>query len=587
MKRNCLIKCLFVSAMMFSLISCSTSEKKDIVIVYTADTHGYIANTPASEEEKAIRFSNIAAYVKDLKAEGNEVLLVDCGDHLQGSPYASHDKGSSIIDLMNEVGYDLATIGNHEFDYGMEKLNENISKAKFSYISSNFRHNGERVLEASKIFKIGGVSVGFVGLTTPTTISSSTPRYFQDEKGKFVYSFDGSDKPEDLYQTVQNSVNDIKDKVDYVIGLGHVGVDMAEIAKKVTFEDVVKNTTGMNAFISAHSHLSVENNVVKNKENKDVIVSEPGSHLNCFGVMEIKKDGTITTQLKKFYDNQDKIVKDKEEKLIKNVDDSLNEIVAKTSNKFYVNDSEHPDWRVIRCQETNLGDLFSDSYYWYFNEKLDIDCDISVVNGGGLRGEINPGEMSRLSVKSVTPFENELCLIKATGQEIKDALEMGSCNVGLWDSEWNSPAEEGGFLHVGGMKYTIDCSIDSTIQKDNNGNFIGAPTGEYKVRDLQVFNRTKNCYEAIELTKTYTIAGSNYLLRNGGNGLSMFVNNDFVVDYVCQDYMASIDYVSAFAVDNDLPEVSSQNSPVGYLNYLLDYESAKGAGRINVLNVRY
>lgn len=574
---------IFLPSILLTMVSCSKKEKKDIVIVYTSDVHGYIANNG----EDALRYSNVAAYVNDLKKEGKEVLLVDGGDHMQGSPYTVYDKGSSIIDIMNEVGYDLAVIGNHEFDFGMEALNANIAKANYPYISCNFKHKGNRVYDATKTFKIGNVTIGFVGVTTPQTIVSSTPVYFQNDTGTYIYSFDGSENCNDLYDTFQNSVDSIKNKVDYVIGLGHIGVDFAEQETKVSCVDLVKNTKGVDAFISAHSHLQNEMEAVKNKENKDIVLTEAGSNLDCFGVMEIKKDGTITTKLVKNYANSDEKVKAKEEAFIKEVDDSLSEKIAETDNTFYINNSENPSQRIIRSEETNLGDLISDSYYWYFNENSRLNCDISVTNGGGLRSTINPGDITKLTIKSVLPFDNIICLLKASGQEIKDALEMGCSEAGLLDPSTSSPYENGGFLHVAGMKFTVDASITSTIVRDQNGDFVSGPIGDYKVKDIEIYNKKTKSYEPIDLSKEYTVAGTNYLLHNGGNGLTMFKDNELVIDFVGQEYVVACEYISAFTKKGEYPNICTDNSPIFYENYLMDLENPKGSNRINIINKQY
>ena len=214
------------------------AQAGDVVVLYTNDVHTHVDN-------EGLRYSNVAAMKKEYEALGAEVLLVDAGDHIQGTAYGSMDKGATIIELMNAAGYDLATLGNHEFDYGMDGALNAIQWAAFPYVSANFYHeaNGVKtgtVLEAYRVFDFGDLEVAFVGVTTPETFTKSTPAYFQDGKGNYIYGIAGGTDGAELYAAVQTAIDAAAQEADIVIGLGHLGDDAA--SKPWTSEEVITNT---------------------------------------------------------------------------------------------------------------------------------------------------------------------------------------------------------------------------------------------------------------------------------------------------------------------------------------------------------
>lgn len=571
-------------------IEASTKALSEITIVYTNDVHSYIYNGANDGQDNAagdgLRFSKIAAMVADMKADNKNVLLVDAGDELQGNIYGAIDQGESIIKLMNATGYDLATPGNHDFDYGVLSFLKLRDEANYPYITCNFEslNPDEEAFEDYKIFDFDGTKVAFVGVTTPETITSSTPVYFQNENGSFIYTIDGMINCQDLYGSVQNAVDAVRDEVDYVIVIGHVGAGLDEKKAGIASTDIINNTTGIDAFIDGHSHTIMECSMHKNKEGKDVILTQTGSYLSSVGVMTIAKDGSISTKLVNDYDREDESVAAIEQAVVQKVSDLMGEKIGTFDTKMYVNNPNNSKQRIVRAMETNAGDFLADSVYWYFNEHFGQNCDIALQNGGGIRAEINAGDATYSSIKSVEPFGNMVCLINATGQQVLDALEMGVSSVGAWDNEWNIPAEYGGFMHVAGIKYTVDASVESSVKLDENGMFE-AVTGDYRIKDVQVYNRASQEYEPLDVNKRYAVGGINYVLRNGGNGLSMFLDDELIVDYVGQDYVILADYVKSFA---DNGHVNTANSPISsYTGYLLNYENPFGAGRITINNAEY
>lgn len=563
-----------------------TEKSSSVYIVYTNDIHSYIYNSSADdsgEKKPSLRMSNVAAMVKDMEAEGKDVILVDAGDELQGDVYGAFDEGESVIELMNACGYDLATPGNHDFDYGMNAFFNRIEEADYPYISCNFHAmtESENPLDACQTFAINGKKIVFVGITTPETITSSTPTYFQNAKGEYIYTIDGVDGADDLYASVQKAIDNVKNDADYVIAIGHVGVGIDEKRNNISSYDVIAHVEGLDAFIDGHSHTTIEKELVKDKSGKEVLLTQTGSYLNNVGLMEIDGD-VIISSLIDSYDKADADVASIEEEVNDRIMARMGEKVAELSTPMYINNPDDPKKRLIRSREMNSGDIISDSVYWYFNEALEMDCDLVLTNGGGIRAQLGSGDITYMDIKTVEPFGNMVCLINATGQQILDALEMGATVIGDWDDEWDIPAENGGFLHVAGMQYTIDATIPSSVKTKGDGMFESVD-GVYRVRDVKIYNKETQEYEDMDPDQTYTVGGTNYILRNNGNGLNMFNNNEMIVDFVGQEYSILAMYLEAFEKAGEYPVVSTKNSPLAKLTgYQLDYENPYGANRITI-----
>lgn len=587
--RKIILKTIVCVMFALALVGCgkTSKEAEPIYIVYTNDIHSHIYNTTKDEndaDKPGLRMSNIAAMVKDMKAEGKNVILVDAGDELQGDVYGAFDEGESIIKLMNACGYMVATPGNHDFDYGMNSFFNRIEEADYPYISCNFRAltDDEDPLNDSLIFTVGETKIAFIGITTPETITSSTPTYFQNEKGEYIYTIDGIDEAADMYTSVQRAIDSVKDEADYVIAIGHVGVGMDAIRNNISSYDVIANVEGLDAFIDAHSHTVIEKEIVKDKNGNDVLLTQTGSYLSSIGLIEINGD-TITSSLIDSYAKADTNVATLEDSINEMVMAKMGEKVAELSTTMYIYKPEEANKRLIRSREMNSGDIISDSIYWYFNESLDIDCDVAIVNGGGIRAQLDSGDITYMNIKSVEPFGNMICLTKATGQQILDALEMGAKVTGEWDEEMDIPAENGGFLHVAGMQYTIDSTIPSSVKTKGDGMFESVD-GAYRVRDVKIYNKETAEYEDLDPEQTYTIGGSNYLLRNNGNGLNMFSNDEMIIDFVGQEYSILAMYFEAFAKEGEYPVVNTINSPlIKFSGYQIDYENPYGANRISII----
>ena len=555
--------------------ACWTGEKSEVTILYTNDVHTYI-----DKQAPELTYAAIAALKQSYQNAGKKVLLVDAGDHVQGTAYGSMDQGASIIELMNAAGYDAATPGNHEFDYGMDRAKELMRDADFPYLSCNWvdLRTNLRVLPEIKVFVRGGVRIAFVGITTPETFTKSTPAYFMNKaQTKYIYDILGGEDGQKLYSAVQKAVDKAKCLADVVIGLGHLGVDPS--SSPWTSEEVIAHTTGFDAFIDGHSHTVMENKQVADASGRLVTLTQTGSYFANVGEMTIAPDGTISTRLVSTYDQEDPAVAAEQAAWVNTVDDMLGEKIAVADTKFYITDPATGK-RRIRSGETNLGDFVADGIYTYFNEVEQLHCDIAIMNGGGIRSDEVAGYWTFMTCKQVSPFGNVACLMSVTGKQIQDALEFAARFAGA------EGKENGGFLQVAGATYEIHTDIPNTVQTDDKNVWIGSATGTPRVQNVKIYDRANGTYVPLDENKTYALAGMNYTLRNLGDGFAMFDGAELIKDYVSEDYLVMSTYAMTFGgVDAEgLPHLSSANSVLAeYPGYLLDYENPYGAGRISIL----
>ena len=562
------------------------AKSEDIVILYTNDVHTYI--------DSPLSYDVVAGIKNELEKQYANVLLVDAGDHIQGTAYGSMDKGKTIVELMNAAGYDAATLGNHEFDYDMDGTMNVIDWASYDYLSCNFYHEadgvrGENVLDSYKIFDLGGQKVAIVGITTPESFTKSTPAYFQDDAGDYIYGISGGENGAALHADVQKAIDDAKaEGATIVIGLGHLGVDPS--STPWTSQETITAVSGLTAFIDGHSHTTMVSKIVKDKDGKDVVLTQTGEYLGAVGMMVIdSQTGEISTDLIMAQETEedsgeytlvsdlytgaawpvDEDVKAIKDAWMAQVEEELGAVIGSTTVDLDNYDAEGN--RLVRSQETNTGDFAADALYYLF-DNMGLDVDVAIMNGGGVRNQkIAAGDLTYQICKNIHTFGNVACLQTITGQQLLDALEWGSRMTG-------SGEECGGFLQVSGITYQIDTSIENTTQEDDKGVWIGGPTGQYRVHDVMVYNKETDQYEPLDLEAEYNLAGYNYTLRDLGDGFAMFDGAVNVLDYVMEDYMVLANYVQAF----ENGQVGASNSPLldKYENMLLDYSTVNGSGRI-------
>ena len=508
---------------------------KDIVILFTNDVHCAVDDN--------IGYAGVAEYRNRL-AEDNYVILADAGDFSQGAPIGTLSKGLYLVDIMKEIGYDFCVPGNHEFDYNMANFLQNCLELNNMIYSCNFidLRNNKSVLPSYKMFSLGNKKVALVGATTPESFTKSTPVYFQDDQGKYIYTLSEDNNGKKLYSAIQKSVNAArKEGADYVILVGHLGIDGTTDRWKST--TVIANTTGIDAVIDGHSH-EVYTDMVKNKKGREIILTQTGTKLKNIGKLTISKDGNLSVEMIDHVvpidgspietDRGQKIhAKDaKIDNYIKNIQakykDSIKEVVVPGNKVALTINYPYTEDRAVRKAETNLGDLCADAY------RTVMGADIGFMNGGGIRKSINLGNVTYEDCLTVMPFNNLATLVKCKGQVIKDALEMGAHML---------PEENGGFIQVSGLTYTIDATIPSSVTLDEKNNFVSVD-GEYRVRDIKVGGVD------LDLNKDYTVACHDYMLMNGGDGFVMFKGTEVLKDRVMPDVDALVEYLKAEGTSN-------------------------------------
>ncbi|MCQ2795175.1 MAG: bifunctional metallophosphatase/5'-nucleotidase [Bacilli bacterium] len=551
-----------------------SSQSKDITILYTNDVHGRFGGS--------ISYKNVSKMKKDLQSAGRDVLLVDSGDHLSGSLYAVYDEGYTVKGLMGEAQYDVCALGNHEFDYNFPRLNELISSAKYSYICSNLYHmeNGvptTRFIEPSKIFNIANTKIGFIGVTTPSTIGDASPAYFKDDDGNYIYTFLAGNNGQDLYDNVQEEVNNLKRQgCRYVIALSHLGDDeKTKYSDPFSSTSLAMNTNNIDAIIDGHSHQTITHDIAKNKDGKDVVITQTGSYFNHIGCLTISPSGEISTSLIDSYGGEDPLMAEQEKAYIDIINKEFDTEVAECEFKFTKrSDGDH-----------NYAELCADSFYYAGTNPERVGgeenvCDCAFVNNGGIRlNSVNPGKWTKKTCYETFSFNNHLVIREVKGDTLKKALEYSVRNL---------PNYTSGFLIPCGLKYTIDETVTSNIETDDNGNYRSGPTaGGERIKDLKVFNRGKDIWEDFDVNKRYKIAGADYIFEAGGDGLSMFDDEFpgtenvtlYKDDETIADYTILEDYIKSFdKKGGELPVIDQGNTPLvkhkfgtWYINYNYQY----------------
>ena len=495
------------------------AEGKEIIILHTNDIHCGVNDN--------LCIDKVSQYKKDLQKKGVPVVLVDAGDAVQGTPLGKLSNGESIVKIMNAAGYDFVIPGNHEFDYGMEQFLKLASKMKCGYYSANLIDIKTRklVLPPYKILALGNKKVAFIGATTPQTLTSSTPKYFQDKNGKFIYGFLEDESGLKLYKALQDTVDRVRGALP-----------------KWSSGAIAAHTYNIDAVIDGHSHEQYEPpHKVTNSIGKEVLITQTGTKLQALGQLVIQEDGRFSSTLIKTLPAADPKVTALVARENKRFDAILNQPVGEAMVTL-TSDDPATGKRRVRNGETNLGDLVADAYRFVLN------TDLSIVNGGSIRKTIKPGVFSYNDLLEAFPFINMCTVVEATGQQIIDALEVGVVNY---------PEESGGFLHVSGLTYTIDSSVPSGVVKDVKGGFVEVK-GPRRIKDVMING------QPVDLKKIYKVGGTSYILKDGGSGMAMFKGCNITLDSVMTDEDAIMEYV--------------QN----HLNAKIKegYEDPYGAGRI-------
>lgn len=480
---------------------------EDIVILYENDVHCVIEG-----------YSKLTAMKKELQETYAHVGVVSGGDFIQGNSLGVISRGEYVVKVMNLVGYDAVALGNHEFDFRMERLEELIGMMNTKPICCNFQKVGEDepYFKPYSMVEYGDVKIAYIGVTTPSTITSSAPAQFKDENGNFLYTFN----PTTLYETVQKNIDAAEaEGADYVIALSHIGyAEDAVYGDLEDVEDLIRNTDGFDVVLDAHSHTVIEGMTVTDKGGNEVLLSSTGTKFEYIGKLTVS-EGELKTELIKTeeYEKTDPVVDACIEQIYAEYEEQAGRKVAFSEVDLITQDAEGN--RLVRRYETNLGDLCADAF------RYAVDADIGFMNGGSIRADMLKGDITYTHLLNVLPFNNTVVLAEVTGQTIKDMMEMA---MKIW------PEENGSFPHVSGLTFSVNTSIPSSVQLNEFEEFIGV-SGDYRVYDLKVYDRESGTYQPLDLNATYTLAASNFILLECGSGMKMLENakilqNDGILD---------------------------------------------------------
>lgn len=493
-----LLPLLLAVVMVFSLAACGEKKPEKgtdatatepVVILHTNDVHGAIDG-----------YAKVAALAQQYEADGAYVLILDAGDYSQGDPAVSLSQGATAVELMNMVGYDAVALGNHEFDYGFEVLKKNMESAQFPVLAANVKYNGELAFDDAAVFTTpGGTKIGVFGLDTPETATKAHPGKIQG------VTFAGG---EELYQIAQDMTNMLREDegCNYVICLGHLGIDDETAATGNRSIDLLNKVTGIDVFIDGHSHSTEEEIVEKTNTDRkvgDTILTSTGTKLENIGVVTIK-DSTITTTCLSTEDMgaADDAIAARAAAIIAEIEADYGTVFAKT--EVTLNGEKDPG---NRTQETNLGDLITDAMIWgAAREGTTVDA--AVTNGGGIRATIAAGDITKKDVNTVLPFGNTLSIIQITGSELLEVLEA---------STFCTPEALGGFPQVSGIEFTVNTAAAYDQGEEYPGTTYFAPKTINRVTITSVGGKD------FDPSATYTIA-TNDFLASGGDTYYRFVN---------------------------------------------------------------
>ena len=506
-------------------IASNFEKSDDIIILHTNDVHCGVQDT--------IGYDGLMLYKKQLLKKYNNVILVDSGDHIQGGTMGSITNGESIIEIMNKLEYEAVTLGNHEFDYGITQLETLDKLLNCSYISANYcyRKNKTSIYPPYKIIEKGNKKIGFIGVATPETLIKSYIITLLDNSGQIVYDFLNENNCQVLYDRIQKHIEELKkENVDYIIILGHLGFGKF-VSEENSSTQLLKNLKNVNAFIDGHTHL-VYSITTPDKEGKNIILVQTGTKLSNIGVLTIHENGTLSHKnidevpyepnlanetLNVTRNNKVRYVDKEMNEFIKDIFDSfsdkLNEVIGKTDFPLSINFSK-------RTKENAFYNIICDSLKEFGK------ADISIINNGAVRSNLNKGNILYKDIINSLPFSNDVIIKEIPGKVILEALEYGVRAL---------PSSGSGIPQVSGITYKVDISINSPVIIDDNGSFQKIE-GERRVYDVKING------EKLDINKIYTISSNSFIL-SGGDGYSMFIGLKIIETSIGLDNEIFIKYI--------------------------------------------
>ena len=515
------------------VVGCSGKGKNDepplipgepIVIYATSDVHCAIDDN--------LGYATLATYIKREQKRNKYVTLVDAGDAIQGNLIGSLSKGEYIVDIMNNLNYDMYVVGNHEFDYGIDVLKDRINQFNGDMLSCNISYTGtnENKIKNIKPYSIitygNNKKVGYIGVTTPTTLVESSPKYFKEDD-KVVYDFGG----ENYYKIVQNNIDECRSLgCDYVVLLTHLGY--SDNYSPYSSPELIASISGIDALIDGHSHQIVNTTYIKDKTGKDIPMCTPGYQMNAIARLALM-NGEVHMELLDKGIDKDVPTLDLVNEIKNKVSEEANKPICHSDCSLLMTDEN--GIRMTRNRETGIGNLLTDSFRNFASSQ------IGIINGGGIRDSLYEGDITFGDIKKIQPFDNTIVSVKASGQTILDYLEFTSMYTQHEYTDGTiALGENGSFAHVSGLKYTIDTSIPTSVRITESGDFISVD-GERRVKDVKVLDN--DSYISIDPNSLYTVSGLDFILLDGGGGASMFKGSEVVSPDLCLDSDALTTYL--------------------------------------------
>ena len=470
---------------------CGTKNKVDvpekpIVIVFENDVHCAVDG-----------YAKLVSLREKQREQTPYVATVSCGDFVQGDIIGSLSKGESIVSLMNEVEYDVVTLGNHEFDYGMPQLFKLRDSLEATIVSTNFCNyrTGELIFPPYQILHYGEVDIAFMGFTTTTTPTMVAPHTFLDENKEIAYGFY---RPT-FYENAQKQIDKARSEgADYVVALSHLGdMDRGEHASSVS---LISRTTGIDVVLDGHDHRVMPDSLVYNLEGEPVLLASTGLKFQNIGLLTLSENGTFTSRLVPTADVE---ASEEAQALVESMKKkALKEGERKVGiNEALLSPDDAEGKRLVRNRETNIGNFCADAF------RKVLKTDVAMINGGGIRADLPQGDVTYNHLVSVFPFNNTACTATLTGQQLWDALEFSVSSL---------PGEDGSFMQVSGVRFEVDTSVPSPVVVDDFGVFQHVEKGARRVGNLKVWDKERQTYLPVDLKKRYTLASFNYMLKNLG-----------------------------------------------------------------------
>lgn len=534
---------ILILSIFFGCLTLAEASESPLVILYTNDVHCAL--------DENIGYAGVAAYRDAYRSAGYEVLLADCGDSTHGSSIGLLSQGAAPIEIMNYIGYDVACLGNHEFDSGYYQMLELVELADFPFVSATlFDNQGNHPVNPYVILEAAGIKIAFVGALSPDTKLSVRYDSLRDENGVLLAEFSDGNHGEDLYAAVQTAVDDAVDEgAELVVLLSHLGTD--EASSPWTAPELIAHTRGIDVVLDAHSHSIISDAHYPNADGEDVLLSSTGSMLSNVGALLIEEeDGafTLSTRLHSETLFQDAETQTFVDSIIDKYEEAYHEVIGTSDVDLYMTAHEpnaDSALRVVRLRETNLGDLFTDAL------RIVSGADIGLTSGGSIRSNVAAGQVTLRDVNNIHPFDNTLCIFEITGQELLDALELSVRML---------PEENGSFLQISGVTFDVDLSVASpvVVKEDNSMQSIN---GARRIQNVLVNG------EPVNSDSVYTVAASNFIMQ-GGDGYTLFADNKVLA----KDVMPLLEVLVRYIREN-------LNGHIGE-----EYADPYGQGRITFLN---